>query len=79
MEMRLTLRELEERVKGVEPAVLLVSPKHAGDTALLAALKSLSGAIDVTLMRQANLRANKGESPEQVARWMEERIASRNK
>ena len=49
--------------KGVIPpydAVLLVSPKRRNDKALLAALKPLTGAIDVTLMREANLRANKG-------------------
>jgi osmoprotectant transport system permease protein len=64
--------------KGAIPpydAVLLVSPERSGDTALLAALKPLTGAIDVALMREANLRANKGESPEQVARWMGERLA----
>lgn len=63
--------------KGAIPpydAVLLVSPKRAGDPALLAALKPLIGAIDVTLMRDANLRANKGESPEQVAKWMAARL-----
>jgi osmoprotectant transport system permease protein len=71
-----------EDPKGAIPpydAVLLVSPKRAGDAALLDALKPLTGAIDVTLMREANLRANKGDSPEQVARWMAERIASRNR
>jgi osmoprotectant transport system permease protein len=55
-------------------AVLLVSPKRADDTALLATLKPLTDAIDVTLMREANLRSNRGESPEQVARWMEGRL-----
>lgn len=63
--------------KGAIPpydAVLLVSPKRSGDRALLAALKPLTGAIDVTLMREANLQANEGESPEQVARWMGERL-----
>ena len=62
--------------KGAIPpydAVLLISPRRADDTALRDALKPLTGAIDVTLMRDANLRANKGESPEQVARWMAER------
>jgi osmoprotectant transport system permease protein len=66
--------------KGVIPpydAVLLVSPKRANDAALLAALKPLAGAIDVTLMREANLRANKGEPPEQVARWLAGRIGGR--
>ena len=63
--------------KGAVPpydAVLLFSPKRADDAALLNALKPLSDAIDVTLMREANLRANKGESPEQVAKWMAERL-----
>jgi glycine betaine/choline ABC-type transport system substrate-binding protein len=60
-------------------AVLLVAPQRAGDTALLAALKPLNNAIDVTLMREANLRVSKGEAPEQVARWMAERIALRGK
>ncbi len=63
--------------KGAVPpydAVLLFSPKRADDAALREALKPLSGAIDVTLMREANLRANKGESPEAVAKWMAERL-----
>ena len=66
--------------KGVIPpydAVLLISPKRAGDTALFNALKPLDNAIDVTLMREANLRANKGEAPEQVARWMADRLGAR--
>ncbi|MGD9921498.1 MAG: glycine betaine ABC transporter substrate-binding protein, partial [Pseudorhodoplanes sp.] len=67
-----------EDPKGVIPpydAVVLVSPQRSGDTALLGALRPLNNAIDVTLMRAANLRANDGKSPEQVARWMMERIA----
>jgi osmoprotectant transport system permease protein len=63
--------------KGAVPpydAVLLFSPKRADDAALREALKPLSGAIDVTLMREANLRANKGESLEAVARWLAERL-----
>jgi osmoprotectant transport system permease protein len=63
--------------KGAVPpydAVLLFSPKRADDAALREALKPLSGAIDVTLMREANLRANKGGSPEAVAKWMAERL-----
>jgi osmoprotectant transport system permease protein len=57
-------------------AVLLFSPRRADDAALTDALKPLSGAIDVTLMREANLRANKGEAPDQVAKWMTERLKS---
>jgi osmoprotectant transport system permease protein len=63
--------------KGVIPpydAVVLVSPKRASDAALSAALKPLIHAIDVTQMREANLRANRGESPEQVARWLGQRL-----
>jgi len=29
----------------------------------------------VTLMREANLRANQGQSPEVVAKWLSERAA----
>ncbi len=71
-----------EDPKGVIPpydAVLLVSPKRAGDAALLAALKPLTGAIDVTLMREANLRAGQSQPPEQVAKWMAEQMAARAK
>ena len=46
-------------------AVLLVSPKRADDQALLSALAPLVDAIDVTMMREANLRASGGgASPE---------------
>jgi osmoprotectant transport system permease protein len=55
-------------------AVLLFSPRRADDAALADALKPLGGAIDVTLMREANLRANRGQSPEMVAKWMAEQL-----
>lgn len=55
-------------------AVLLLSPKRARDTALIDALKPLNDAIDVTLMREANLRANQGESPDNVARWLWDKL-----
>jgi osmoprotectant transport system permease protein len=57
--------------------ILLVSPRRAGDRALADALRPLIGAIDVSLMREANLRAARGGrdgSPEAVARWLWERI-----
>lgn len=63
--------------KGAIPpydAVLLLSPKRADDPALIASLKPLVGSIDVVVMRDANLRTNRGESPGQVARWMAERL-----
>ena len=37
--------------------VLLIAPKRVDDQALLDALRPLIGAIDVTMMREANLRA----------------------
>jgi osmoprotectant transport system permease protein len=53
-------------------AILLVSPRRATDRALLDALHPLVGAIDVTLMREANLRGtgSAGASPEAAARWL---------
>jgi osmoprotectant transport system permease protein len=48
--------------KGAIPAydaVVLVSPKRAGDARLLAALKPLVGRIDVQQMRQANLTVDR--------------------
>jgi osmoprotectant transport system permease protein len=53
-------------------AVLLISPQRISDAALLAALKPLVDAIDVTMMRGANLRASGGDntSPSEAARWL---------
>ena len=42
-------------------AVVLVSPKRANDAKLADALRPIIGAIDVTLMREANLRARLDE------------------
>jgi osmoprotectant transport system permease protein len=58
-------------------AILLLAPKRAGDEALQAALKPLLGKIDITTMREANLRASGGDaaaSPDAVARWLWQRI-----
>jgi osmoprotectant transport system substrate-binding protein/osmoprotectant transport system permease protein len=56
-------------------AVLLVSPRRANDQALLAALTPLIGAIDVTAMREANLRASGGgASVADAARWLSNEI-----
>jgi osmoprotectant transport system permease protein len=63
--------------KGAIPnydAVLLISPKRAGDQRLRQALAPLIGRIDVAHMRQANLmvdRAKDKRSPEDAARWLE--------
>jgi len=57
-------------------AILLVSPKRAHDAKLIAALKPLVGAIDVKVMREANLRGAQGDTtPDAVARWLAGKIA----
>jgi osmoprotectant transport system permease protein len=58
-------------------AILLVAPRRAQDPALLNVLRPLVGAIDVAVMREANLRAASGGSqgsPEAVAQWLSARI-----
>ena len=55
-------------------AILLVSPARQRPR-VLAALQPLVGAIDVKLMREANLRAAGGDVlPDAVARWLWEQI-----
>jgi osmoprotectant transport system permease protein len=54
-------------------AVLLIAPKRADDQALKNALQPLLGRIDISAMREANLRAAGGDrdaSPDEVARWL---------
>jgi osmoprotectant transport system permease protein len=62
-------------------AILLAAPRDAQDRGLVEALQPLVGAIDVSLMRAANLRATAaGEaasSSEAVARWLWEEIERR--
>ena len=56
------------------------APKRAGDAALRAALQPLLGKIDVTTMREANLRAagnDADSSPDAVAKWLWEKIRAR--
>jgi osmoprotectant transport system permease protein len=66
--------------KGALPpydAILLVSPSHAHDAALLKALQPLVGAIDLSTMQKANLmvdRPDDKQSPAQSARWLEKEI-----
>jgi osmoprotectant transport system permease protein len=55
-------------------AILLVSPRRADDKAFLAALRPLVSAIDVKIMREANLRAGTRATPEAAARWLWEQI-----
>ncbi len=61
-------------------AIVLIAPKRAGDRALQAALAPLLGRIDISDMREANLRAAAGDgasSPDAVARWLWEKIGRR--
>ena len=61
-------------------AIVLIAPKRAGDQALRAALQPLLGRIDISAMREANLRAAGGDgasSPDTVARWLWEQIGKR--
>jgi osmoprotectant transport system permease protein len=69
--------------KGALPpydAVLLIGPAHVHDTALLAALRPLVGAIDLATMQKANLMVDRDtdkKTPSEVARWLAGRIAHR--
>jgi osmoprotectant transport system permease protein len=59
-------------------AIVLISPKRAGDQTLRAALQPLLGKIDIATTREANLRAAGGDgasSPDAVARWLWEKIS----
>ena len=56
-------------------AIVLISPRKAADPKLIDALQPLIGAIDISLMREANLRAAQGASPDEVARWLWDEIA----
>ncbi|MET0220142.1 MAG: ABC transporter permease/substrate-binding protein [Tardiphaga sp.] len=61
-------------------AIMLLAPKHGEDEKLRAALQPLLGAIDLPLMRAANLRAAGNDatsSPESVAQWMWQSIGKK--
>jgi osmoprotectant transport system permease protein len=52
-------------------AIMLISPKRANDTAMLEALRPFAGAINIGLMREANLRASAPDaSATGAARWL---------
>ena len=66
---------LDDPKRAIPPydAVMLLAPKRADDAALRQALAPLFGHIDITAMREANLRAAQGGadgSPAAVARWL---------
>jgi osmoprotectant transport system permease protein len=62
-------------------AVLLIAPHRSKDKALLDALRPLVDAIDLTLMRQANLRAAGGPaaSADAAAEWLWSEIQRRHR
>jgi osmoprotectant transport system permease protein len=73
---------LEDTKHAIPPydAIVLLAPKRAGDQALRAALQPLLGRIDISTMREANLRAAGGDgasSPDAVARWLWDKIGKR--
>ncbi len=73
---------LKDSRRAIPPydAIVLLSPKRAGDQALRDALMPLLGAIDIAAMREANLRASGNDaasSPDAVARWLWENIRKR--
>jgi osmoprotectant transport system permease protein len=70
------LQVLDDPQHAVPPydAILLVSPKRAGDQAFLDALRPLVGAITVETMREANRRAGEGASAEDAARWLAAKV-----
>jgi osmoprotectant transport system permease protein len=75
---------LDDPKQAIPPydAIILLAPRRANDRAMLDALRPLIGAIDVTLMREANLRATATDAtPGRVARWLwaeiEKRVAQK--
>ena len=58
-------------------AILLLSPSRAHDEKLVEVLNRLIGAIPVDLMREANARAAEGNTPDDVAKWLEDRLEKR--
>jgi len=60
-------------------AVLLLSPRVAGDVRLAQALRPLVGAIPIDMMRRANLMVDRDSdkaTPQQAARWLLARIVA---
>ena len=56
-------------------AVLLLAPRRQNDARLRDALAPLLGRIDLATMREANRRADDGQSAMAVAGWLQSRIA----
>jgi osmoprotectant transport system permease protein len=63
---------LEDPRQAIPPydAIVLIAPRRADDRLLHEALRPLLEAIDVEVMRAANLRAAGGGSPKGAAQWL---------
>jgi osmoprotectant transport system permease protein len=73
---------LDDPKRAIPPydAILLIAPKRAGDSAMIAALRPLVDAIDVGMMRDANLRASgDSASVEEIARWLSGEAAGKSR
>jgi osmoprotectant transport system permease protein len=73
---------LEDPKHAIPPydAIVLLAPRRAGDEKLKSALEPLLGKIDISTMREANLRAagnDASSSSDAVARWLWEKAGSR--
>jgi osmoprotectant transport system permease protein len=74
------LKVLSDPKQAIPPydAIVLLAPKRANDDKLAAALQPLIGAVDVEIMREANLRASGGDVlPDEVAKWLWGKIGKR--
>ena len=61
-------------------AIMLLAPKRRDDEALRKALQPLLGRIDISAMREANLRASGNDansSPDAVAKWLWEKVGTK--
>ncbi|MGP9812062.1 ABC transporter permease/substrate-binding protein [Rhodopseudomonas sp. NSM] len=67
---------LDDPHRAIPPydAVLLLSPKGAGDAKLRDALTPLLGRIGIDAMREANLQAGSGKTPDVVSRALWDRV-----
>ncbi|WBU31879.1 ABC transporter permease/substrate-binding protein [Rhodopseudomonas palustris] len=70
---------LDDPKQAIPPydAVLLLTPKRASDSKLRTTLNPLLGRIDIEAMREANLQAGSGRTPDAVARALWERVKPR--
>lgn len=71
------LRLLSDPKSALPPydAILLVSPKRAGDAKVTAALKPLIRKLNLPLMQRANLMVDRDKrTPEDVAKWLAKNI-----